>query len=49
MENKQYLAFFNTQKGIYMRKLFDDRFAQMLFSGELKTLFERWNHPYPFH
>jgi ribose transport system substrate-binding protein len=49
LEHKQYLAFANTQKGIYMRKLFDDRFAQMLFSGELKTFFNKWHYPYPFN
>ena len=49
LEHKQYLAFSNTQKGAYMRALFDDRFAKMLFSGELKTLFDKWHYPYPFN
>ena len=48
MKHKQYIAFSNSHKGLYMRELFDDRFAQMLFSGELKIIFEKWNYPYPF-
>lgn len=48
LENKQYIAFSNSEKGMYMMKLFDERFSKMLFSGEIKALFDKWNYPYPF-
>jgi len=46
---KQYLAFANTEKAASFRKIFDERIPQLLHSGELKSMFEKWLfEPFPF-
>ncbi|WP_159084481.1 substrate-binding domain-containing protein [Dongshaea marina] len=39
---KLYLAFSNTKKGAEFSRIFDDGIAQLLASGELKVLFDKW-------
>lgn len=43
-----YLAFGNTARGKALSDLFDQRMQQLVRSGELKPIFERWKQPYPF-
>lgn len=43
-----YLAFTRSAQGEALRDLFDRRMAQLVRSGELKPIFERWKQPYPF-
>ena len=46
---KLFLAFANTKKGAEFARIFDQRFALLLASGRLKTLFEKWHvSPFPF-
>lgn len=44
-----YLTFAENERGRQLQKIFDRRFAKLLASGEIKTLFDKWNWPtYPF-
>jgi len=46
-----YLAFVNTEKGKRLQEIFDERFPQLVQSGEIKKLFDKWqggNFTYPF-
>lgn len=43
-----YLAFADSDTGRTLRDLFDRRMEQLVRSGELKPIFERWRQPYPF-
>lgn len=43
-----YLAFARSQRGEALRDVFDKRMAELVRSGELKPIFERWKQPYPF-
>ncbi|MEE1920785.1 transporter substrate-binding domain-containing protein [Pseudomonas sp. 148P] len=44
-----YLAFGNTPQGKALRDLFDKRMDELVPSGALKPIFERWKQPYPFN
>ncbi|UVE17295.1 transporter substrate-binding domain-containing protein [Pseudomonas sp. LS44] len=43
-----YLAFADTPHGRTLAKLFDERMAVLVKSGELRPVFARWHYPYPF-
>ena len=43
-----YLAFGNTPRGQALRELFDKRMDELVPSGALRPIFERWKQPYPF-
>ncbi len=44
-----YPAFVNNERGQLLQNIFDERFAKLLESGEIKKLFDKWNWPtYPF-
>lgn len=43
-----YLCFANTAKARTLMALFDRRMDQLVKSGELKPIFEKWKQPYPF-
>ncbi|VVP47053.1 hypothetical protein PS732_05206 [Pseudomonas fluorescens] len=43
-----YLCFANTPKARTLMALFDRRMDQLVKSGELKPIFEKWKQPYPF-
>ena len=43
MELDRYLAFSYNQKGETLKKIFDDRFPQLVESGEIERLFAKWN------
>jgi polar amino acid transport system substrate-binding protein len=43
MELDRYLAFACNQKGKTLQKIFDDRFPQLVESGEIERLFAQWN------
>ncbi|WP_028695466.1 substrate-binding periplasmic protein [Pseudomonas cremoricolorata] len=43
-----YLAFANTAEARPLLELFDRRMAELVRSGELKPIFQRWQQPYPF-
>ncbi|MDR2308077.1 MAG: transporter substrate-binding domain-containing protein [Paucimonas sp.] len=43
-----FLAFTRSEQGKALRDLFDRRMEQLVRSGELKPIFERWKQPYPF-
>lgn len=43
-----YLAFTRSEQGKALSALFDKRMAELVRSGELKPIFERWKQPYPF-
>ncbi|MBJ9977445.1 transporter substrate-binding domain-containing protein [Pseudomonas sp. S75] len=43
-----YLAFTDSARGTQLRDLFDRRMEQLVRSGELKPIFQRWKQPYPF-
>ncbi|OAI93832.1 substrate-binding periplasmic protein [Pseudomonas putida] len=43
-----YLAFGDTPEGKALRDLFDKRMDELVPSGALKPIFERWKQPYPF-
>lgn len=48
VELPMYLAFVRSQRGEALRDVFDKRMAELVRSGELKPIFERWKQPYPF-
>ncbi|WP_153787695.1 ABC transporter substrate-binding protein [Pseudomonas sp. EMN2] len=43
-----YLAFTRSEQGKALSALFDKRMAELVRSGELKPIFERWKQPCPF-
>ncbi|KAB0492735.1 substrate-binding periplasmic protein [Pseudomonas vancouverensis] len=43
-----YLCFAKTPQARTLMALFDQRMEQLVNSGELKPIFERWKQPYPF-
>ncbi|WP_442513792.1 substrate-binding periplasmic protein [Pseudomonas promysalinigenes] len=43
-----YLAFSRAGQAQALCELFDQRMAELVRSGELKPIFERWKQPYPF-
>jgi len=43
-----YLCFAKTPQARTLMALFDQRMEQLVKSGELKPIFERWKQPYPF-
>lgn len=43
-----YLAFADNERGRKLRGIFDDRMAELVKSGELKPLYEKWGLRYPF-
>lgn len=43
-----YLCFANTPQARTLMALFDRRMDQLVKSGELKPIFEKWKQPYPF-
>lgn len=43
-----YLCFAKTPQARSLMVLFDQRMEQLVKSGELKPIFERWKQPYPF-
>ncbi len=48
VELPMYLAFAPSERGEALRDVFDKRMAELVRSGELKPIFERWKQPYPF-
>lgn len=38
-----YLAFTNNEKGKRLKEIFDTRFPQMVASGEIKKLYDKWD------
>ncbi|MBF8776672.1 substrate-binding periplasmic protein [Pseudomonas fulva] len=48
VELPMYLAFARSERGEALRDVFDKRMAELVRSGELKPIFERWKQPYPF-
>lgn len=43
-----YLGFANNPRGREMRQLYDQRMAQLVSTGRLRPIFQRWKQPYPF-
>lgn len=43
-----FLGFADTPRGHQLAGLFDRRMDQLVASGELRPIFERWQQPYPF-
>ena len=43
-----YLCFADTPRARALMALFDQRMEQLVKSGRLKPIFERWKQPYPF-
>ncbi len=43
MQLDRYLIFANTNKGKKLREMFDDRFPELVKSGEIERLFAKWN------
>ncbi|CAD5199585.1 transporter substrate-binding domain-containing protein [Pseudomonas sp. FEN] len=43
-----YLGFANTARGRALMALYDLRMEELVRSGELRVIFERWKQPYPF-
>ncbi|MFJ2454919.1 substrate-binding periplasmic protein [Pseudomonas protegens] len=43
-----YLGFASNPRGREMRELYDQRMAQLVSTGRLRPIFERWKQPYPF-
>lgn len=43
-----YLGFADTANGKALAHLFDRRMEELVASGELRPIFERWHYPYPF-
>lgn len=48
VELPMYLAFARSERGEALRDVFDKRMAELVRSGELRPIFERWKQPYPF-
>ncbi|MFI8745153.1 substrate-binding periplasmic protein [Pseudomonas sp. NPDC077186] len=43
-----YLGFADTPRGRRLAEVYDRRLGELMASGELRPLFERWQQPYPF-
>lgn len=43
-----YLGFASNPRSREMRELYDQRMAQLVSTGQLRPIFERWKQPYPF-
>jgi len=43
LELERYLVFANNKKGKELKKIFDDRFPDLVKSGEIEKLFAKWN------
>lgn len=43
-----YLSFADNSRGRFLCNLFDQRMAQLVRSGTLRSIFARWKQPYPF-
>ena len=43
-----YLGFADTPRGHALAELFDRRMPELLHSGALRPIFQRWRQPYPF-
>jgi len=43
-----YLGFADTHQARALMSIYDQRMDQLVKSGELKPIFERWKQPYPF-
>jgi polar amino acid transport system substrate-binding protein len=43
LELERYLVFANNKKGQELKKIFDDRFPDLVKSGEIEKLFAKWN------
>jgi polar amino acid transport system substrate-binding protein len=43
-----YLGFADTARGRALMQLFDQRMSELVPSGELRPIFERWHQPYPY-
>ncbi len=43
-----YLGFTDSPRGRQLAALFDQRMAELVRSGRLRPMFERWKQPYPF-
>lgn len=43
-----YIGFADTERGRALMAVYDQRFASLVKTGELKAIFARWNQPYPF-
>ncbi|MCS3469723.1 polar amino acid transport system substrate-binding protein [Pseudomonas sp. JUb42] len=43
-----FLVFSDTDKGRILRTIYDERMEQLIVSGQLRPVFERWKRPYPF-
>lgn len=43
-----YLGFANNPRGRELRQLYDQRMAQLVSTGRLRPIFQRWKQPYPF-
>ena len=43
-----YIGFADTERGRALMAVYDQRFASLVKTGELKAVFARWNQPYPF-
>ncbi len=49
LELKMYLAFANDDKGRELVHIFDQRMEELIESGELKSIYEKWDYAeYPF-
>jgi polar amino acid transport system substrate-binding protein len=43
LELERYLVFANNKKGKELKKIFDQRFPNLVKSGEIEKLFAKWN------
>ena len=43
-----YLAFTRSEQGKALSEVYDRRMEQLVRSGELKAIYEKWQQPYPF-
>ena len=43
-----YLAFADNERGKGLKEIFDSRIEELVTSGELKPIFEKWESEYPF-
>lgn len=48
IEEDLHMAFANTERGQQLARIFDQGIAELIRSGELKTIFERYQVNYPF-
>lgn len=43
-----YLGFSNNPRGVALLELYDRRMGELVKSGRLRAIFQRWKQPYPF-